>query len=94
MLFELCTRITNCLTTFIHLSNVVILVNNMKHPSLVITMNMLQNFYTPIQIDNYNLLFLSYCLRGKSEPPLLNDKVKIVNSGVKRNRDIKTVDEN
>ena len=30
---------------------------NMKHPSSVITMNLLQNFYTPIQISNFNLLF-------------------------------------
>ena len=64
----------------------------MKHPSPVITMKMLQNFYTPIQISNYNLLSLSCWLRGKSAPPLLNDKVKVVNSGVKINMDLETVD--
>ena len=31
---------------------------NMVHPLSVITMSLLQNFYTPFQIDNYNLLSL------------------------------------
>ena len=43
---------------------------------------MLQNFYTSIQTSNYNLLYLSFWLRGKSELPLLNEKVKLGNSCV------------
>ena len=79
----------NCLTYFISLSIVVIFVKNMKYPSSVITMNLLQNFYTPLQIANYNLLSFLCWLGGKSSPPLLNYKVKVVKSCVKNNMDLK-----
>ena len=41
----------------------------MKHLSSVITMNLFHNFYTRIQIDNYNPLYFSCWLRGKSALP-------------------------
>ena len=56
-------------------------------------MNFLHNFYNHIQIFNYNLFSFSYFLRGKSELPLLNNKVKVLNSCVKNNVDLKTVDQ-
>ena len=46
-------------------------------------MNLLLNFYNLIQISNFSLLSFSCWLRGKSSLPLLNDKVKLVNSCVK-----------
>ena len=65
----------------------------MKYLSSVITMKMLLNFYTPIQIANYKLLYFSCWFGVKSVLPLLNEKVKVVNSCVK-NVDFKTVDQN
>ena len=70
------------------MSTVVIFVNNTEHPSSVITMNFLQNFYTPIQIFNYKILYLTYWFIGRSEITLQNDKVKVVNNCVK-NMDMK-----
>ena len=40
-------------------------------------------FYTPIQISNYNLSSLLCCLKGNSALPLLNEKLKVLNSCVK-----------
>ena len=56
-------------------------------------MKILQNVYTPIQISNYNLLYLSFWLRGKLSLPLPKDKVKVGNSCLKNNTDFKTVDQ-
>ena len=78
---------SSCLTYFISLSDVVIFVNNMKHLSSVITINLLQNSYTPIQIDNYKLLYFSCWFRGKSALSLLNEKVKVIKSCVKKHMD-------
>ena len=58
--------------------------NNMKHPSSVITMKVLEGFYTTIKFSNYNLLYLLCWLRGKSALPLINEKLKVVNSCVKK----------
>ena len=63
----------------------------MEHPSSVIAMHLLKNFYNNIQIANYNLLSLSCLLIGKSALLLLNEKVKVLNSFVKNNMDLKTV---
>ena len=65
----------------------------MKDPSSVITKKMLQNFYTPIQIYNHNILSFLCWFRGKSELPLIDDRVKIVDSCVKNCMDLKTVDQ-
>ena len=65
----------------------------MKHPSSVITIKIFQNVYNPIQIANYNLLTLPCWLRVKSELPLPNEKVKVVNSCIKNNMDKKNVDQ-
>ena len=46
-------------------------------------------FNTPIQISKYIILYLLCWLRGKSELPLLNDKVKVVNSCLKNIIDLK-----
>ena len=51
------------------------------------------NFYTPIQITDYNLLYESCYFIGKSSLALINEKVKVVNSCVKKNMDFKTVDQ-
>ena len=81
--FKIFSNDINGLKQIISFSTVVMFDKNMKHPSSVITMKMLQNFYSPIQISNYTILSFSCWLRGKSELPLLNDKVKVVNSCVK-----------
>ena len=62
----------------------------MKYPSSIITINLLQNFHIIIQTANYNFLSLSCWLRGNSSPPLLNEKMKVANSCVKK-MDLKTV---
>ena len=77
------SRQINFVIYFISLSIVVIFVKNIKYTSSVITMNLLLNFYNLIQISNFSLLSFSCWLRGKSSLPLLNDKVKLVNSCVK-----------
>ena len=56
----------------------------MEKPLSVIKITMLQNVYTSVKIDNYNLLSLYWWSRGKSALPLLNEKVKVVNSCVKK----------
>ena len=73
----------NFFTNVISLSTVSIFVKNMKHPSKFNTMNLLQNFYTSIKLSNYSLVYLSCWLRKKSELPLLNKKVRVLNSCVK-----------
>ena len=52
-------------------------------------MKILKNFHTPIKISSYNLWSFSYWLRFKSALNLLNDKVKVVNSCVLKNMDLK-----
>ena len=56
----------------------------MKYPSSVITTKKFQNFYTPIQTSNYEILSFSCFSRGKSELPFLNEKVKVVKICVKK----------
>ena len=78
---------------FTSLSNVVMPVQNMKHQFSVITINLLQSFYAPIQIANYKLLSLSCLLIGSSAALLQNDKVKVVKSCVKSIWIFKTVNQ-
>ena len=65
------------------LKNITICVNDLKRLSSIIIMEMFQNIFTSFKFPNYNLLYLSCWLRGKSSTPLLNEKLKLVNSCVK-----------
>ena len=73
------------LCQLLYMKNITIFVKNMRHPSSLITIKVVQNFYTPIQFTNYNLLSVSCWLRGKSALPVINDKVKVANNFVKHN---------
>ena len=77
--------VTSIFLKYISLSTVLIIVKNMKNPLSVIKIKMLQNFYTPIRITNYNILSLSFWSKCKSALHLQNEKAKVVNSHVKNN---------
>ena len=57
-------------------------VKNLKHPSSIYKVKLFQKFFTPLQFSNYNYLSFLCCLGGKSSLPLINCKVKVVNSCV------------
>ena len=52
-------------------------------------MKVFQNYLNHFKFSNYNLLSFSCWFRGKSELPLLNEIVKVVNVCVKHYLDLK-----
>ena len=68
-LFKLFSHSINCIKKFIYLSTVVIFVNNMKHPSKFITMNMLNISYSYSNFQLYNFIFVLLVDRQVSTTP-------------------------
>ena len=77
------------LPIFISLSTVVIFVKNIKITLSVITMTMLQNFYTPIQNASYKIYLFRVGWEELQHYPHLTEKLKVVNCFVQNNMDKK-----